>query len=184
MVKGQEVFWVMPVRKYLSVGYVTKPQGIKGEVRVKPLTDDMYRFDDLDEVFLKRQDRYVPVKIQRRRYAKDFVILKLEGFEDRNQAETLRGEYLWISREQARPLPKDTYFIADIVGCRVETCAGRFLGYVTGVLHTGSNDVYVVKDKEEVLIPALKKVVVDVDVENSKIVVNHEELEGLLPDED
>jgi len=174
----------MPVRKYLSVGYVTKPQGIKGEVKVKPLTDNMYRFDDLDEVFLKRQDRYIPVKVQERKYVKDSVILKLEGFEDRNQAETLRGEYLWISRKQARPLPEGTYFIADIVGCRVETCAGRFLGYVADVLHTGSNDVYVVRDKEEVLIPALKKVVVDVDVEGGRIVVNQEELEGLLPDED
>lgn len=174
----------MPVRKYLSVGYVTKPQGIKGEVKVKPLTDDMFRFDELDKVFIKQQDRYVPVKVQKRKYVKDWVILKLEGFEDRNQAETLRGEHLWISREQARPLPEDTYYIADIMGCRVETRAGRFLGYVTGVLHTGSNDVYVVKDKEEVLIPALKKVVVDVDVESGKIVVDHEELEGLLPDED
>lgn len=174
----------MPVRKYLSVGYVTKPQGIKGEVKVEPLTDDMYRFEDLDEVFLKRGDRYIPVKVQGRKYIKNFVILKLEGFEDRNQAETLRGEYLWISREQARPLPEDTYYIADIIGCRVETCAGRFLGYVTSVLHTGSNDVYVVRDREEVLIPALKRVVVDVDVENGKIVVNDEELEGLLPNED
>lgn len=174
----------MSLRRYLSVGYVSKPQGIKGEVKVEPLTDDMYRFDDLDEVFLKRGDRYIPVKVLGRKYIKNFVILKLEGFEDRNQAETLRGEYLWVSREQARPLPEDTYYIADIVGCCVETSDGRFLGRVTGVLHTGSNDVYVVRDKEEVLIPALKKVVIHVDIEKRKIVVNADELEGLLPNED
>jgi 16S rRNA processing protein RimM len=172
--------------KYLSVGYVIKPQGIRGEVKVEPLTDDMYRFNSLKEVFIKKGHRYEPVKILDRKYVKNAVILQLEGYRDRNQAEALRGEYLWVSREQALPLPEDSYYIADIVGCRVETSHGRFLGNIVSVLHTASNDVYVVKKEgnEEILIPALKKVVVRVNLENKNIVVNPDELEGLLPDED
>jgi len=171
--------------KYLSVGLVLKPQGIKGEIKVKPLTDDITRFDDLDEIYLKNGQNYFPVKIIGRRYRNDFVYLALEGYGDRNRAECLRGQYLWIPRHMARVLPEDTYFIADLVGCVVRTRDGEELGRIEQVIQTGSNDVYLVNgDRGEILIPALKKVVLQVDIVNKVIEVDAEELEGLLPDED
>ena len=176
----------MGLPEYLSVGYVLKPHGIKGELKVEPLTDDMYRFDKLDWVFLKRGNEYKPLKIVSRKYGRNFVILKLDGFEDRNQSETLRNQYLWIPREDVLSLPEDTYYIADIIGCSVETDDGRFLGHVHEVLQTGSNDVYIVRNESgrEVLVPTLKKVVTEVDLVDRKIRINAGEMEGLLPDED
>ncbi len=175
----------MKLLEYLSVGMVLKPQGLKGEVKVEPLTDDMTRFDDLDVVYLKSGQNYSAVKIISRRYSSNFAYLILEGYEDRNQAEKLRGQYLWIPRHMARILPEDTFFIADLIGSAVITSEGRQLGQIERVIQTGSNDVYIVNgDKGEILIPALKKVVLQVDIANKRVEVDAEELEGLLPDED
>lgn len=171
--------------KYLSVGLVLKPQGLRGEVKVEPLTDDIKRFDDLDEVYIKPGQGYIPLKIIDRKYRKDFVYLTFEGYEDRNQAEKLRNEYLWIPREKAVSLPENTFFIADLIGCSVRTNEGEYLGHIEKVLQTGSNDVYVVNgSKGEILIPALRKVVLHVDIINRLIEVDVSQLEGLLPDED
>ena len=176
----------MELLKYLSIGYVLKPHGIKGELKVEPLTDNMYSFDYLDQVFLKKGREYKPVKITGRKYGKNVVILKLDGYDDRSQSETLRNQYLWISRDSVLFLFEDIYYIADIIGCSVETEDGRFLGKVTSVIKTGSNDVYVVRDEggNEVLVPALKKVVTEICLVDRKIVINAEEMEGLLTDED
>ena len=85
----------------------------------------------------------------------------------------------------ARKLPADTYFIADLLGCRVETLSGEYLGEIADVQETGSNDVYIVHGgpKGEILIPALKKVVVEVDIKNKLVRVDLTDMEGLLPDE-
>lgn len=175
----------MKVLKYLSVGYVLKPQGTKGELKVQPLTDDMERFEDLDVLYLQEETKYSPLRIIGRRYRANHVFLKLRGYDDREKAERLRGKYLWIPREMARTLPENTFFIADLIGCAVETEKGEILGKIERVLETGSNDVYLIKgSKGEILIPALKKVVVQVDIAGRKITVKAEELEGLLPNED
>lgn len=170
---------------YLSVGYILKPQGIKGEIKVEPLTDYMERFDELDIFYIKNGNQYSPLKVISTRYSGHHVFLRLEGFNNMNDAEKLRGQYLWIPREMAKNLPKDTFFIADIIGCSVYTQDGKQLGNVDRVIHTGSNDVYVTKGSMgEILIPGLKKVVLDVDVKARRITVSAQELEGLLPNED
>jgi len=170
---------------YISVGYVLKPRGIKGEIKVEPLTDYIERFDELDILYIKENDKYKPVKILSRKYSPNHVFLLLEGYMDRNQAEKLRGQYLWIARDQVRELPKDTFLIADIIGCAVYTKEGQYLGSVDDVIETGSNDVYVTKGPlGDVLIPGLKKVILDVDIKNKKIIVSAQELEGLLPNAD
>ncbi len=171
--------------EYLSVGYVLKPQGIRGEVKVEPLTDYIGRFDELSTLYVKIGDQYRPLRIIARKYRGNHVYLQLEGCHNRDQAESLRGQYLWIPRDKARDLPKDTFFIADIIGCAVYTTEGKLLGHVDRVIHTGSNDVYVTKGPVgEILIPGLKKVVLDVDIKSKKIIVAMEELEGLLPNAD
>jgi 16S rRNA processing protein RimM len=172
------------MQEYLSVGIVLKPQGIKGEIKVKPLTDDEKRYDRLQTIYIK-DEVYKELHIVSRRYEKGFVFLKLRGFETIESVLPLRNKYLWIPRHMACELPEDTYFIADLLGCRVETLTGEVLGNITHVQETGSNDVYIVRGGSlgEVLIPALKKVVTTVDIPNKLVRVDLTDMEGLLPDE-
>lgn len=170
---------------YLSVGYILKPHGIRGEMKVEPLTDYIERFDELDTLYIKRAEQYCPIRIMARRYRGNHVFLVLEGYDNLDKTEKLRGQYLWIPRDEARALPEDSFFVADIIGCAVFTEEGRPLGHVDGIIHTGSNDVYVTKGSMgQILIPGLKKVVLDVDIQSRKIIVAAQELEGLLPDAD
>ncbi|HZJ82999.1 MAG TPA: ribosome maturation factor RimM [Clostridia bacterium] len=170
---------------YLSVGYVLKPQGIKGEIKVESLTDNLERFDKLSVLYIKCQEGYDPIEIVARRYSGKFVYLSIKGYDDMNAAEKLRGQYLWIPREEAKKLPEGSFFIADLIRCNVYTQEEEHLGSIKEVIHTGSNDVYVIKGvKGEILIPALKKVVLNVDIEAKRMTVDSLKLEGLLPDED
>jgi len=171
--------------KYFTVGYVLKPQGLKGEVKVKPLTDSLDRFDELNKVFLKEQDgSFRPVNILSRKYMKGWVILLLEGFRDKDFAERLRGKSLWIPRSMAKPLAKDDFFIFDIIGCKVESTEGKSLGVISEVIKTGSNDVFVVGNEEKViLVPALKKIVIQVDIDLRRIVIDSNEIKELIYDE-
>lgn len=175
----------MPV-KYFSVGYVLKPQGLKGEVKIKPLTDTLDRFDEIKQILLKETDgSFKGVNILSRRYMKEWVILLLEGFDNKDLAEQLRGKSLWIPRSMAKPLTKDNYFIADLIGCKVESVTGTPLGVVSEVIKTGSNDVFVVAcEGKDILIPALKKIVIQVDIELGRIVIDSNEIKELIYDED
>lgn len=171
--------------EYLIVGVVLKPQGLKGEIKVKSLTDDIRRFDSLPQVYLKAEGGYQPVKVLKRRYDKGYAYLTLEGIDAIEAAEPLRSAELFIPRSLARTLPQDTYFIADLIGCQVATVQGRGLGTVSQVIQTGSNDVYVLRSgQQEFLIPALKKVVRSVDLKNRQILVDVSDMEGLVPDAD
>lgn len=170
--------------EYFSVGYVLKPRGLKGEIKVEPLTDDIRRFDLLDKVYLKKALGYQEVKILKKTYIKNFLFIILEGYDSIEKAQCLRNQYLWIPRTLAVELPKGNFFISDIIDCVVETVDGIKIGRIKDVIQTGHNDVYVVDNsKGEVLIPALKKVVKKVDLKERILIVDANELEGLLPDD-
>lgn len=156
--------------------------GVRGEVKVIPLTDDPQRFHDLEWIYLDRQSALEKLWIERVKFFKKFVILKFKTVDDMNKAETLRGLYLKVDREHAVKLPEDTFFIADIIGCEVFE-GEKKLGIVEDVLQTGSNDVYVVKreNQKDILIPALKSVVKEVSVSDKRIEVVLPE--GLMEDE-
>ena len=166
--------------KYLKIGQITNAHGIKGEVKVFSLTDNVKRFSKLKTAFLKRKEEYVQIEIESVKYLKDFAILKLVGVEDMNAALKYKNEYIYIDREHAIKPPKDSYFISDLIGMKVSTDEGIMLGEITAVFPTGSNDVYEVKSElgKLVLIPAIKDVVLEVDVENKKMLVKL--LEGLI----
>ena len=155
------------MRDFLRVGQITNTHGVRDEVKVLPLTDDMRRFDDLDYVYINRKE----VKIENVKYLKDKVILKLEGIDSMNDAEKLKPTYLEIKREQAITLPKDTYFITDLLECKVLDTDNFEYGVIKEVIKTPNNDVYWVKGKKEILVPVLKDIVLDIDVENRKILI-------------
>jgi 16S rRNA processing protein RimM len=151
------------------IGVITRPHGIRGAVRVTPLTEDSARFDKLKTALLERHGNYIPVSLSVLSFSTAQVILKLEGYDTPEQAEILRNAYLCVEREQAVALPPDTYFVSDLIGCETCDTEGRSFGSISDVLVTGANDVYEI-DGGKLLVPALKKVLHTVDIENRRMV--------------
>jgi 16S rRNA processing protein RimM len=159
---------------YLRVGVITTTHGIHGEVKVFPTTDDKNRFADLKEVLLDTGKDLLPLKIEGCKFFKNLVILKFKGIDDINEVEKYKGKDLLITRENAVKLEEGEYFIYDLIDSEVFTDEGGKLGILTEVLTNAANDVYIVKteDNKEILIPAIKDCILDVDVANKKITVH------------
>ena len=168
------------MEEYLEVGQIVNTNGLKGTLKVRPLTDDITRFEDLETIYVQKGKDLVEFNIQDVKYSKNMVLLKLEGIDNIEEAEKYKNLYLKINREDAVELEDDSYFIVDIIGCEVFTDVGDFLGKVIDVFPTGSNDVYTVRNSEnkDILLPAIEDVVKDIDIENKKIIVHL--LEGLI----
>ena len=170
----------MPMDEYLEIGQIVNTNGLKGTLKVKPLTDDITRFEDLETIYIQKHKDLVEFRIQEIKYNKNMVLLKLEGIDDITEAEKYKNFYIKINREDAVELEDDSYFIVDIIGCEVYTESQELLGKVIDVFPTGSNDVYTVKNSEgkEILLPAIEDVIKDVDIKNKKIIIHL--LEGLI----
>ncbi|ASW42939.1 ribosome maturation factor RimM [Clostridium isatidis] len=155
------------MREILRVGKILNTHGIKGELKVLPLTDDPKRYDDLEFVLLDGKE----VNIEGCKYQKDRVILKLKDINTIEEAERLKNKYLEIPREYAVELEEDRYFIADLIGCTVYDTEGRNLGKIYDVIQTKNNDVYWIKEPKELLIPVLLDIVLDINIEEEKIII-------------
>ena len=163
--------------EYLLIGQVLRPQGIKGQVKVRPDTDDPERFLDLETVYLKKGDAYEPVTVDEISVRDDGVYLRLAGAQSRDEAEKQRNLLLYVDRAHAVELGEDETFICDLIGCRVVDLQGNEIGAVKDVLQPGGNDVYVIKTpKGEMLLPALKHVIPTVDVKNGLMTVDEKRL--------
>ena len=162
---------------YLLLGEIVRPQGIRGEVKVRHYTDDPARFAELDAVLTKQGDAYSPLYITGCRVQKDDVFLTIQGVADRNAAETLRGTQLYIDRANARPLSEDEVFIADIVGATAYDTQGCEIGTLKEVLTPGGVDVFVFSTpRGNLMVPALKTVLLTLDADNGKIVLDESRL--------
>ena len=162
------------MQEYLEIGQIVNTFGVKGMVKVNPFTDDITRFDRLKKVYICKKASMEEVEIEEVKYHKNMVLLKIKGINDMNQAEKCKGLYLKIHRKDAIKLPKDTYFIADLLGLEVYTDEGVLLGKVDDIYNTGSNDIYVVKDDlgKQILLPGTKEVLKEISLEKEKIVVH------------
>lgn len=165
---------------YLEIGQIVNTNGLKGFLKVKPLTDDITRFEKLKTIYIQKAKELIEFKIQEVKYNKQSVLLKLEGIDDITEAEKYKNFYIKISKGNAVKLEKNSYFIVDIIGCQVYTDENEYLGNVVDVFQTGSNDVYTLKNSEgkEILIPAIKEVIKNVDIKNKKIVIHL--MDGLI----
>lgn len=168
------------MEQLLQVGVISSTHGIRGEVKVFPTTDDVKRFKKLKQVILDTGREQLPLEVEGVKFFKQFVILKFKGIDNINDIEKYKGKSLLVDREHAVKLRKDEYFIADMIGMDVFTEDEAFFGVLKDVLETGANDVYIVegKDGQEVLIPAIKQCILNVDVEKKKMVIHL--LEGLV----
>lgn len=164
------------MKEYFEIGQIVNTHGLKGYVKVVSYTDDIQRFSELKKVFIRYQKKLVEFDIEKVKYLKNMVSLKLAGIENINEAEKYKGCYLVIKREDARKLEKDTYFIADLIGSRVVDDQENLLGILEDIYNTGSNDIYVVQtsDGKQILIPAIKSAIYAIDVNQKKIVVNQD----------
>lgn len=151
----------------LKVGKIVNTHGLKGEMKVIPLTDDPKRYKELEVVLIDGVER----KILGCKFQKDRVIVKIEGVDSIEEAEKYKNKYMEIHREDAVELEEDCYFIADLIGCEVVDTEGKNLGKIYEVLQTKNNDVYWIREPKELLIPVLLEIVLDIDMENRKITI-------------
>lgn len=158
----------------LQVGVITSTHGVRGEVKVFPTTDDPARFKKLKQVILDTGKEQIDLEIAGVKFFKNMVILKFKGIDNINDVEKYRQKGLFVTREHAVKLKKDEYFIADLIGLQVTSDEGEALGEISDVLQTGANDVYVIKtpEGEEILLPAIKDCVKEVDIEGKTMEVH------------
>lgn len=160
--------------EYIDIGQIANTHGIKGELKIIPLTDDPERYSKLKTVYVDNKGVLNKLNIETVRYFKNFVFIKFKEIIDMNSAEKLKGLIVKIDRKDAVKLPIDTFFIFDLINCEVFEENGKRLGIIKNILQTGSNDVYVVEceDSKDILIPALKSVVKNISIEDKKIIVS------------
>lgn len=161
------------------IGYVLKPQGLQGEIKVNPVSPDPERFKLLDKVYLKK-DTIQTYLIEYVRISNRFVFLKFKGVNSRDDAEMLKDCEILIHPDERISLPAGEYFIHDLLNCQVFTQQGDLLGTLVEVWQGSSNDVYVIKNKagEEILVPAIKDVIKNVDTKTKKIIIHL--IEGMI----
>ena len=168
------------MEQLLQVGVISSTHGVRGEVKVFPTTDDVRRFKKLKKVILDTGKEQLPLEVEQVKFFKQFAILKFKGIDNINDIEKYKGKSLLVDRENAVRLRKNEYFIADMIGMKVFTEDGKEFGILKDVIETGANDVYTIETEEhgEVLVPAIKQCILDVDVENAKMTIHL--LEGLV----
>lgn len=162
-----------------QVGAITNTHGIKGEVKVFPMTDDVNRFKGMKEILLDTGKEILPLEVTSARAQKNLVILKFKGLDSINDVEKYKSKGLYVTKENRVPLAEGEYFIADLIGCSVFAEDGEDLGQITGVLQTGANDVWVCKKEgaPELLLPKIPDCILQVDIEGRRIDVHL--MEGL-----
>lgn len=175
----------MPEPRYLVVARILRPHGVHGEVRAQVVTS----YPELlgsHRVFFLASPRTPEVgreyRVEQVRVHAAVALLKLEGYDDRNAAEALRGMLVQIPLEHAVPLDDDEYYHHQIIGLKVETVDGTLLGHVVEVLETGADDVYIVRGTlGEILLPAVSEVVQRIDLLGGRMIIKV--LPGLLPED-
>ena len=162
------------MEQFLRVGVISSTHGIRGEVKVFPTTDDVKRFKKLKNVILDTGREHLNLEVEGVKFFKQFVILKFKGIDNINDIEKYKGKDLLVDRANAVKLRKDEYFVVDLIGLEVFTEDGEKFGTMKDVLETGANDVYIIDsiNHGEVLIPAIKQCVLDIDIEANKMVIH------------
>lgn len=173
----------MAKEQFFRVGRIINTHGLKGQVKVMPTTDDMKRFEDLDEVYIEFPKKKMPVHVKQVQYFKNTVILRFEEFNDINQVMELKGKDILIDRKDAVPLEEGEFYVADMIGARVftdEQMEGgnsadgvEPFGKVTNIFPTGANMVLDIRHKgKSVLVPLIKECVRETNVEEQYFVIH------------
>ena len=170
--------------QYFVVGEVLRPHGVRGEVRMRVLTENREQLRNLQYLYLAANPddtRKFRVDVDRVRFNKAYALLSLEGYRSRDDAERLRDKLVMIDREQAAPLEGEQYYLFQLIGLRVVS-DNKEIGQVKEVLETGANDVYIVESPAhgELLLPAHAETIVSIDFDSRVITMSLPA--GLLPE--
>lgn len=166
--------------RLFHVGKIVNTHGVQGEVRVKRMTDIDDRFNVGNVLFIKQGDSLHSLTIKSHRVHQQYDLITFEGYESIEDVESFKQAYLHVKQSQLKQLPEGRFYHHEIIGCEVVTTADEKIGVVDHILSPGANDVWVTKqpDGKEVLIPYIKDIVKQVNVDERKILI--EMMEGLL----
>lgn len=170
--------------EWVVIGLIVAAHGVKGEVRVRSLSDSPNRFTNLLQCYLRNNTGEVkPCRIRSAKIIKGMYALGIDGVNSRDEADSLRGCELVVTRNDVGPLPEGSYYVFDIVGLRAVTPTGSLLGHVKDVLNNPANDVYVIQrpGKPDCYIPAIKQVVREINIPSGHIVITP--WPGMIDDE-
>lgn len=165
--------------EYFEIGRIVNTQGVKGDVRIVPSTDDIKRFEKLEEVIVTTNKNVQILTIEKVWYNKKFVIIKFKEISNMTEGEKYKNSVITIPVSQGLKLKKDEYYMRDLYGMEVFE-EGKFIGVLKDIIVTGANDVYSIikeENQKELLIPAIKECILNIDVEKNKMEVNI--IEGL-----
>ncbi len=164
----------------LQVGVITKPHGIRGEVKVFPMTDDVRRFKKLKKTLLDTGNGLIELECEGAKFFKQYVILKFKDHDTIESIERYCRKGIYVTRADAVKPGRDEYFIADLIGMEAQDDEAGVKGTITNVIETGANDVYEIKldDGRDLLLPAIKECVISVDIEGKMMKIHI--LPGLL----
>lgn len=160
---------------YIDFGKITNVHGIKGEMKIYPYTNDIENILKIKKIYIDNVE-YI---VSNLRFHKNMFIAKLKGIDTIEQAENYREHIVQRKIQNNEELGKDTYFVKDLIGLKVFLENDELYGKIKDVFETGANDVYVIEtlDEKEVLIPAIRSVVKNIDIPNSKMIIHL--MEGL-----
>lgn len=164
----------------ITIGKAVKPFGVKGEMKIQPLTDFPERFQNLKSVYLvSPAGKELECTVQSVRYAAGVPYLRFKGYDTPEQAKTLNGWFLKVPEQETMPLPEGRYYWYELIGMEVLSEEGEKLGTIVDIFETGSNDVYVMKQgKREIYLPAIREVVKRIDRQEKRMVIHL--MDGLL----
>lgn len=171
--------------RYLLLGQILRPHGVRGELRMRVHTDYPERIGKLDQVFLGAgidDNNARPYEVNAARMHQNYILLTLETISSRDKADRLRDLFVMVKYEDAVPLEEGEFYLYQVIGLRVETKDGYLLGTITDVIETGANDVYVINSPEygEVLFPITEETLIKHNIEQGivRVIIP----DGLLPD--
>lgn len=170
------------MNELIVIGIIVKPQGIKGEVKIKPFTDDVRRFCTIKRFYIGEKEFFV----EKARSNKDDVFIKFDKINDRNEAELFRKKNLLIPKDEIEKPKGDKYLILDLINSSIYV-KDNCIGTLSEILQNGSADVYVVKQensKKTIMFPALKDLILDIDIENRKITLDEKRFNEVAVYED
>lgn len=169
------------MENYLKIGLIVKPQGVKGEVKVQPLTSDLSRFKALKEVYIDEKK----VKVLNAKIGADAIFLSLFGVADRNMAEEYRNKYIYVDRENAVSLKKNEFFIADLIGLKLCLENGETVGQIIDITSLKTDVFTVCTESHKIMrFPFLSDLLVKVDIDNSCVIVKEKRLKEISVYED
>ena len=161
---------------YIKVGKIANTHGVRGELKIQSLTDYDERFSGKHSYYIGKEKKEVHIKSFRNH--KGMLITAFDEFDNINQCEKYKGDYLYVSKEDRFDLPEDSYYIDDLIGFSV-LYKGEKIGVLKEIQTSYVNDIYIVDTpKGDILIPAVKEFILEINLENKEIIVDL--IEGML----